>query len=218
MPSDASETRQRLLDAATHAFAEHGVTNASLLDITRQAGQRNRAAIHYHFGSREGVLCAILDRHSDFLARREGELLALALAAPGEDLEPVVEAVVRPAAELAESGWQGRCCLLIIAELAETELTELSPEVQAALDRTGGHVVYGVLAERLSGLPNDILLERFALVTAFIVRAVADRSRLLQSAKSRPQLDFEAFVQNLVAMAAAALAAPVHAVSKRSSV
>lgn len=219
MPSDASETRQRLLDAATRAFAEHGVTNASLLDITRQAGQRNRGALHYHFGSREGVLCAILDRHSDFLARREGELLALALATPGEELEPVVEAVVRPAAELAESGWQGRCCLLIIAELAEMEQTALSPDVQAALGRTGGHVVYGVLAERLSGLSKEILVERFALVTAFIVRAVADRSRLLQhGAKSRPQLDYEAFVQNLVAMAAAALAAPVRALSERSSV
>ena len=49
--------------AATRAFAEHGVTNASLLDITRQAGQRNRGAVHYHFGSREGLLAAVLEQH-----------------------------------------------------------------------------------------------------------------------------------------------------------
>ncbi len=56
----ASDTRQLLIDAATRAFAEHGVHNASLLEITRQAGQRNRGAVHYHFGSREGMLVAVL--------------------------------------------------------------------------------------------------------------------------------------------------------------
>ena len=33
------------------AFAEHGVQNASLVEITRRAGQRNSGALHYHFGS-----------------------------------------------------------------------------------------------------------------------------------------------------------------------
>src|SRR5690606_13665997 len=113
--------RRRLLDAAARAFAEHGVANASLLDITRQAGQRNRGALHYHFGSRDGVLAAVLDRHVDFLARREAELLDVALGSPDDDLESVVEVVVRPAVELAESGWRGRCCLLIVAELTEQD-------------------------------------------------------------------------------------------------
>src|SRR5829696_5572811 len=117
MPPDASHTRRKLLDAATQAFAEHGVFNASLLDITRQAGQRNRGALHYHFGSRDGVLCAVLEQHVDFLARREGELREIAAQRPAEDIESVVEAIVRPAAELAESGWRGRCFLLILAEL-----------------------------------------------------------------------------------------------------
>lgn len=209
MPLDASETREKLLDAATRAFAEHGVLNASLLDITRQAGQRNRGALHYHFGSRDGVLCAVLDRHVDFLARREGELLEQARATPESDVAAVVEAIVRPAAELAESGWRGRCCLLIIAGLAEEDPSDRSAEVEDVLDRTGGNEVYGVLAGRLVGVPEPILRERLALVTVFILRAVADRARLVgRRRKSRPQLDTETFVRNLVNMAASALAAP----------
>jgi hypothetical protein len=53
-------------------------------------------------------------------------------------------------------------------------------------------------------------IERFALITSFILRAVADRARRLDQRrrKGRPQLDYEPFVQNLVAMAAAAMAAP----------
>ena len=69
MPPNASETQEKLLDAAARAFAEEGVFNASMIGITRRAGQRNRSALNYHFGSREGVLCAVLERHVDFLAR-----------------------------------------------------------------------------------------------------------------------------------------------------
>ncbi|HEX7094958.1 MAG TPA: TetR family transcriptional regulator, partial [Acidimicrobiales bacterium] len=207
MPRDASETRDRLLDAATRAFAEHGVANASLLDITRKAGQRNRAALHYHFGSREGVLCAVLSRHVDFLAKREGELLELAKKAPDDDLEAAVEAVVRPAAELAESGWRGRCCLLIIAELVEEDPKDLSRDVQDMLARTGGHEVYALITERMGPMSPEIQRERLSLITAFILRAVADRARLLErrGRRGRPQLDHETFVRNLVSMVAAAL-------------
>jgi AcrR family transcriptional regulator len=210
MPPDASATRQKLLDAAAQGFAEHGVFNASLIEITRQAGQRNRAALHYHFGSREGVLCAVLEQHVTFLARREGELLEVAMRSPSNDVSSVVEAIVRPAAELAESGWRGRSCLLIIAELAGENPSQLSPKVQAMLDRTGGNEVYALLATRMAPVTHEVQIERFALITAFILRAVADRARSLgQRARTgRPQLAYEAFVENLVAMVAAAMAAP----------
>jgi AcrR family transcriptional regulator len=210
VPPDASATRQKLLDAAARAFAKEGIFNASLVEITRQAGQRNRGALHYHFGSRDGVLCAVIDRHAAFLARREGELLEIAARASDDDIAAVIEAVVRPAAELAESGWRGRCCLLIIAELAGEDPAQDSSELQAVLARTGGNEVYALLAARMAEVSDDVRIERFSLITTFILRAVADRARLLgrRGRKGRPQLDYEPFVQNLVAMAAAAMSAP----------
>jgi AcrR family transcriptional regulator len=211
MPPDASATREKLLDASARAFAEDGVFNASLIEITRQAGQRNRSALNYHFGSREGVLCAVLDRHVEFLARREGELLAIASETPDDDVEAVVEAIVRPAAELAESGWRGRCCLLIVAELAGEDPAHYSKELQAVLDRTGGNEVYALLATRMADVNAEVRIERFALMTTFVLRSVADRARALGRRRrtGRPQLDYETFVQNLVAMAAAAMSAPL---------
>jgi AcrR family transcriptional regulator len=209
VPPDASATRQRLLDAAAREFAEHGVWNASLIEVTRRAGQRNRAALRYHFGSREAVLCAVLERHVDFLSHREGELLAKALTTPDDDVAAVVEAIVRPAAELAASGWRGRACLLIIAELAGEDPARLSPELESVLARTGGHEVYALLEARMPGVPRRLVDERFSLITSFILRAVADRSRALERRghPSRAQLDDEAFVENLVAMVAAAVSA-----------
>jgi AcrR family transcriptional regulator len=212
MPPDASDTRRKLLDEATRAFAEHGVFNASLLDITRQAGQRNRAALHYHFGSREGVLCAVLEEHVGFLAQREGELCELAAKTPSRDIESVVEAIVRPAAELAESGWRGRSFLLILAELIEEDPATLDPDVSAVLTRTGGEAVYSLLESRMPDMSAGVRVERLSLMTMFILRAVADRARAMgrRGRKGRPQLDHESFVGNLISMVAAAVAAPDH--------
>lgn len=165
--------------------------------------------MHYHFGSRDGVLCAVIDRHAAFLARREGELLEIASRAPDDDVAVVIEAIVRPAAELAESGWRGRCCLLIIAELAGEDPAHYSEALGDVLARTGGNEVYALLSARMADVSNDVRIERFSLITAFILRAVADRARLLgrRGRKGRPQLQYEAFVRNLVAMAAAAMSA-----------
>lgn len=208
MPPDASKTRAGLLDAAARAFARDGVFNASLIHITRQAGQRNRAALRYHFGSRDGVLCAVIERHAEFLAQREGELLEVARQQAG--LEPVIEALVRPAAELADSGWRGRCCLLIIAELTGEDRAQYSAELQAVLASTGGDAVFALLTERTGHLTNELRTERVSLMVMFILRAIADRARLLErrGRHGRPQLDHEPFVANLVAMAAAAMGAP----------
>jgi len=205
VPPDASKTRAALLDAAARAFARDGVFNASLIDITRQAGQGNRAALRYHFGSRDGVLCAVIQRHAEFLAHREGELLDVAKRQAG--LEAVVEALVRPAAELADSGWRGRCCLLIIAELTGEDREQYSPELQAVLASTGGDDVFALLTERTGHLTDELRTERFSLMVMFILRAIADRARILErrARHGRPQLAHEPFVANLVAMAAAAL-------------
>jgi AcrR family transcriptional regulator len=210
MPLDASKTREKLVDEAARAFAEHGVFAASLIDITRRAGQRNRGALHYHFGSRSGVLCAVLERHVDFLARREGELLEVALKCPDDDVKSVVEAIVRPATELAESGWRGRCFLVILAELVEEDPESLDPDVADALTRTGGYAVYDLLAKRMADVSPEVRNERFALATGFILRAVADRARVLgrRGRRGRPQLEHEAFVDNLVTMVAAGMSAP----------
>ncbi|GAA4375254.1 TetR/AcrR family transcriptional regulator [Nocardioides caricicola] len=201
-----SETRRALVEAATEAFAEQGVFTASLVEITRRAGQRNRGAVHYHFGSREGLLVAVLEQHAGFLAEREEVLLARARSSPG--LAPVLEAIVRPAVELAETGPSGRQYLVIIGELVE-EYDRLDDAVDEALRHTGGYAVFELLEQRLPDLDDALRNERLALVTGFILRSVADRARAQQSGSpGRSQLPTERFVRNLLAMAAAMADAP----------
>jgi len=62
----------------------------------------------------------------------------------------------------------------------------------------------------MADVSPDVVLERCALVTSFILRAVADRARATGRRRpGRPQLEQEAFVQNLIAMVAAGMSAPL---------
>lgn len=55
------ETKTRILDAAEKLIVELGAEKASLRKITAEAGV-NIAAINYHFGSKDNLVSAILER------------------------------------------------------------------------------------------------------------------------------------------------------------
>ena len=57
----ATDTKERILDAAEQLFADFGFATTSLRDITSEAGV-NLASVNYHFGSKEALLTAVLAR------------------------------------------------------------------------------------------------------------------------------------------------------------
>ncbi len=61
-----SDARQLLLDAAERLFALNGVDAVSLRSVTAAAGLTS-ATLHYHFGSRDELLRAILERRRSAL-------------------------------------------------------------------------------------------------------------------------------------------------------
>jgi AcrR family transcriptional regulator len=62
-----AETRGRLLDAAAELFARDGIGGASVDAIADAAG-RTSGALYGHFGSKEGLLTALLDRWMEEMA------------------------------------------------------------------------------------------------------------------------------------------------------
>lgn len=61
MTTRADDTRHKIFDAAVELVARDGVAGASVQAILRRAGQKNGGAIHYHFGSLDGLWDAIVD-------------------------------------------------------------------------------------------------------------------------------------------------------------
>ncbi len=81
---DATGAPSELIAAAERLFAEKGIDGVSLREITRAAHQRNTTALQYHFGDRDGLLRALVEKHMGIVAVRRAALLDR--AGPLEDL------------------------------------------------------------------------------------------------------------------------------------
>jgi len=119
-------TRERLLSAAKELFLEKGADQVSLRAINAAAGV-NPGAVHYHFGSRDGLVSALLER--ELRPMWKGRLDALSGPAGGAEVEvrDLVTAVVEPFAELVGTR-DGRvlCHLLARAALPTGQLPNVS--------------------------------------------------------------------------------------------
>jgi len=104
------DTKQRLLDAAERLFAQQGFHAASLRAITGEAGA-NLAAVSYHFGSKEGLMEAVIDRRLTPLNERRTAALETALATATEQgCRPAVAEVLRAFVEPTLQFREGESC------------------------------------------------------------------------------------------------------------
>jgi AcrR family transcriptional regulator len=71
-------TRDRLIGAARDVLVTHGHGGTSTRAVAEAAGV-NLSQVHYHFGGRQGLLLAVLDRENDGMLERQRALYA----APG---------------------------------------------------------------------------------------------------------------------------------------
>ncbi|AMT69730.1 TetR/AcrR family transcriptional regulator [Mycobacteroides immunogenum] len=125
-------TDQRLLNAAERLFAERGVDAVSLRAIMAAAGT-NVASVHYHFGSKERLVEALLDRYLDQIEQRRFALLDVAETAG--TLRAIAEAIVIPLAEIGEEGataWLSTLGKLMISGHAALIPMSVSFQPQAA--------------------------------------------------------------------------------------
>jgi AcrR family transcriptional regulator len=56
------------MEVAERLFSQQGVEGVSLSEINRAADQGNNSALHYHFGSKEGLFEAIRERRREQIA------------------------------------------------------------------------------------------------------------------------------------------------------
>lgn len=76
-------TREQIILTAERLFADRGLHAVSVREISTAAGQRNNAAVDYHFGSRGDLITAVYVYRAEGVNRRCAQLLE-ALGASGE--------------------------------------------------------------------------------------------------------------------------------------
>jgi TetR/AcrR family transcriptional regulator, regulator of cefoperazone and chloramphenicol sensitivity len=203
VPRDATATKTLLLREAERLFARRGLYQVTVREILEAAGQRNVSAINYHFGSRDGVLNAILIRHGDPTDVARGELLGQC----GRDAtsRELIAALVLPyAAHLASPS--GRDYLRIVAQLSSRFSAWRDPN-----PGTGPHLleILGALEERPMGLSAAIRRERVIELIMLMTVAMAERARVIEAGR-RVELDEDTFNANLTDVLVGVLESPLH--------
>jgi AcrR family transcriptional regulator len=95
---ETKSTKARIMDTAEKLFADKGFHATSLRDITKSADV-NLAAVHYHFGSKEDLLDAVLGRRiAPVNTQRLNMLKEVEASADGNnpDLKAVLRAYLLP--------------------------------------------------------------------------------------------------------------------------
>lgn len=93
-------TRNELKRAARRLFAERGIAAVGMREVVEAAGQRNAAAVHYYFGSKDDLLKELLIDGADLIDAGRRDLFDRLEADGAPTLNQVVRAMLIPNIEL----------------------------------------------------------------------------------------------------------------------
>lgn len=170
---DAPDTPSHMLDVAEQRFAERGLDNVSLREIVRHSGQSNLSAAHYHFGSREGLIAALLTRRMRVIdLLRNDRLDALNAYSLASDVLSIVQQSVAPLAEVVKSTTWGADYVRVAAQVllnpSAAYMARVEPEAKQGLLRSSR-----MLRQLLPGLANDVFEDRMRIVNNESVYSIA---------------------------------------------
>ena len=164
--------REKILDTAERLFAEHGLEGVSLRAINAEAGL-SPAALHYHFGTKQALVEALLERQMPTLMERRRQLLdALDDRPEAPTTREVLDALLRPQVELlAEGGEPGLRYLRLIHRLQSDG--DLDPRF--VIERWPGGVerLAPLLRKANPSLPLALIQLRLGLTIDAMLRSLA---------------------------------------------
>jgi AcrR family transcriptional regulator len=161
-------TRARLIDSAERLFLAHGPDEVSVRMVNAAAGL-NPAAVHYHFGSRDGLVLALLE---DRLTGRRYvfDRMAQLAAAPDVHIRDVVELSVDPLLRLATGSPRQRLWVRLLADVVRRDPDSAFAQEAFAYEQ------WTALAQRaLPKLPPDLVRRRWTYAVALQLAMVETR-------------------------------------------
>ena len=203
-------TKKQILNAAEKLFAEHGIEAVSLRSIISEAGV-NLAAIHYHFGSREGLVEAVFKRRVGPVNEERLVLLDELEARGGPiEIEDVLRALFGPAIRLSQDARRGQTFLRICGRFFAEPGDSMRPMFES---------LFREVIERFTGafhraLPHLTLTELFwrtHFAVGAMVHTMLDSRRLMQISGGLCDTgNTDEVIDRMVRFAAAGFKAPVN--------
>jgi AcrR family transcriptional regulator len=202
------DTKHALLDAAERLFASQGIQETTLRAITQEA-DANLASVNYHFGSKDGLIRAVLDRRIQPMNDERLRLLDSYEAQAGDrpvQLESVVHAFVAPAFRLGDSDSQTFAAMLGRLHF------ERDDNLQALLHQSFEQVIerfFRALSRSLPELSKRQLIYRFHFAVGAMAMTVTNSHMIVRNSRGLiTSIDPQNTIDRLVNFLVAAFRAP----------
>ncbi|MER5209107.1 TetR/AcrR family transcriptional regulator [Streptomyces sp. NPDC002838] len=161
-------TKDRILDVAERLFGERGYAATSTRAVTEAAGA-NVAAVNYHFGSKEGLLRAVVGRAMRPVNEERQRLLDDFLSGESKpEVADLVGAFVRTGANLTRKRKDGTPA---VVRLLGRVLVEPDPEIRRLfaqeVEAVEGRYL-GELIRALPALPPDEVAFRYRVMVGLL--------------------------------------------------
>jgi AcrR family transcriptional regulator len=159
-PGRGDVSRERILDAAAELFSQRGYAGAGVDQLAARSGIA-KTAIYYHFGNKEGLLAAVLERAASTWI----DGIDAAAKQGGDPLARLDRALAGMRAMLEDRPWILKLLQILALEVAE-EKPEVRATLQSILRRARGAIVAGLgdalgvelpNAERIAGIMLALL-------------------------------------------------------------
>jgi AcrR family transcriptional regulator len=180
MAGSSKNRSDKILDAAEHAFGQFGFEGASLRDIVLEA-KVNLATVYYYFGSKKGLMEAVLKRRFGPLRREQLELLReFEGNRTGRVLpvEMILRALLLPPLRLAVGAPAKRQA---VARLVGRIVTEPNPQTQEFLRSQYAEVRTAFLRALQKSLPQTPMADlcwRFEFVSGALALILCNPRKL----------------------------------------
>jgi AcrR family transcriptional regulator len=176
------DTKTQIKAAAQLLFARHGVDAVTVQQIVAAAGQRNNAALHYHFGSKEELIRQlVVDGAAVLDERRQGMLRELEARGGPSTIREVVLVLVMPVIELGEDErWRGY--IRFTSSLQASDRKAL----RAALNNrwNAGYVACFAHLKRMLPLSPALIEQRLSMFSIYANAILSAREAAQETRKS----------------------------------
>jgi AcrR family transcriptional regulator len=184
----SAQTRERFIHAAQQLFAERSIDSVSLNEITVAAGQKNRNALQYHFGNREGLLQAIIDTHAVRVRELRQHYLNNTVTTQRHGAGVAARALIKPLAVYIEENPCATYYVKILSQLAALNSTILNPAAASGINFQHDEHLEQLLRKALGHLKPAEAKRRMFLIVSITFHSIADICRACESSDASPTL------------------------------
>lgn len=204
-------TKNKILDAAEHLFADKGFNGTSLREITSLA-EVNLAAVNYHFGSKKELIKAVMSRYMNEVSPRlEAALITICQQEQQPSLIEVFSAFIEPLLSLNVFKENGTSNFL---QLLGRGYTDSQGFLRWFLTTQYPGVISNFVAAVQKAYPEltaEDIFWRLHFTMGTVVFTMSSTDALIDIAESdfEKQMDIAGVIRKVIPFVAAGVAAPI---------